>query len=139
MSSALGVYIEHNLIKYAKVSKNNDIIKIESFGMKFYDNVEETLKQIIEETYSYKMPISINLAEEQYNYFDVFGLLNKKDIEGIIKDMKYRGVPKDFIANDIFMNSNYYLSNYTNMKPDGKVQNEDLKDLADKISKHFGV
>lgn len=61
------------------------------------------------------------------------------DIEGIIKDMKYRGVPKDFIANDIFMNSNYYLSNYTNMKPGGKVQNEDLKDLADKISKHFGV
>ena len=35
------------------------------------------------------------------------------DIEGIIKDMKYRGVPKDFIANDIFMNSNYYLSNIT--------------------------
>lgn len=61
------------------------------------------------------------------------------DIEGIVKDMKYRGVPKDFIANDIFMNSNYYLSNYTNMKSGGKVQNEDLKDLADKISKHFEV
>ncbi len=85
MPSSLGLYIENNLIKYAKVSKNNDNIKVESFGIKFYDKTEETIKQIIEETYSYKVPISTNLPEETYNYFDVFGGLKKKDIDGIVK------------------------------------------------------
>lgn len=85
MSSSLGLYIEDNLIKYAKVSKNNDIIKVESFGIKFYEKIEEAIKQIIEETYSYKIPISANLIEEKYNYFDVFEGLKKRDIEGIIK------------------------------------------------------
>ena len=64
MSTCLGLYIEENLIKYAKVSKEHEQIKVESFGMKFYDNLEQTVKQIIEETYSYKTPISINLSEE---------------------------------------------------------------------------
>ena len=85
MPSSLGLYIENNLIKYAKVSKSNDNIKVESFGIKFYEKIEETIKQIIEETYSYKVPISTNLAEETYNYFDVFGGLKKKDIDGIVK------------------------------------------------------
>lgn len=85
MPSSLGLYIENNLIKYAKVSKNNDLIKVESFGVKFYDKIEETIKQIIEETYSYKTPISVNLADDKYNYFDVFSSLSKKDIDGIVK------------------------------------------------------
>lgn len=85
MPSSLGLYIENNLIKYAKVSKNNDAVKVESFGIKFYEKLEDTIKQIIEETYSYKTPISVNLNEEKYNYFDIFGSLNKKDIEGIVK------------------------------------------------------
>lgn len=85
MATCLGLYIENNLIKYAKVSKNNDAIKIESFGVKFYDNLENTIKQIIEETYSFKIPISINLTDEIYNKFEVFSLLSKKDIDGVIK------------------------------------------------------
>ena len=85
MSSSLGLYIENNLIKYAKVSKNNDLIKVESFGIKFYEKLEDSIKQIVEETYSYKTPISTNLMDEKINYFDVFGQLSKKDIDGIIK------------------------------------------------------
>ena len=85
MSSCLGIYIEDNLIKYAKVSKNNDLVKVESFGIKAYDSLDATLKQIVDETYSYKIPVSINLTDERYNYFDVFSSLNKKDIEGIVK------------------------------------------------------
>ena len=38
-SSCLGLYIEENLIKYAKVSKDHDIIKVEAFGIKFYDKI----------------------------------------------------------------------------------------------------
>ena len=85
MSTCLGLYIEENLIKYAKVSKEREQIKVESFGMKFYDNLDQTITQIVEETYSYKTPISINLSEEMYNYFQVFALLNKKDLPKAIQ------------------------------------------------------
>lgn len=85
MSTCLGLYIEENLIKYAKVSKEREQIKVESFGMKFYDNLDQTIKQIVEETYSYKTQISINLSEEMYNYFQVFALLNKKDLPKAIQ------------------------------------------------------
>ena len=85
MASCLGLYVESNIIKYAKVSKEHEKIKVESFGVKFYDNFEKTIDQIIEETYSYKTPISINLSEEIYNYFDMFALLNNKDLSKAIK------------------------------------------------------
>ena len=85
MASCLGLYVESNIIKYAKVSKEHEKIKVESFGVKFYDNLEKTIDQIIEETYSYKTPISINLSEEVYNYFDMFALLSNKDLSKAIK------------------------------------------------------
>ena len=85
MSTCLGLYIEGNIIKYAKVSKERDQIKVETFGVKFYDNLDQAIKLIVEETYSYNTPISINLSEEMYNYFQVFALLNRKDLPKAIK------------------------------------------------------
>lgn len=77
MQSCLGIYIEENLIKYAKVQREKDNIKVESFGTKFYENIEQAINQIVAETNSTKVPISINLSKEQYDYFQVFALLNK--------------------------------------------------------------
>jgi Tfp pilus assembly protein PilN len=85
MTSCLGLYIEDNIMKYAKVSKEREKIKIESFGVKFYDNLEETLEQVIQETYSFKTPICVNLAEENYMYFDMFAMLKPKDLAKAIK------------------------------------------------------
>ncbi len=85
MSSCLGLYIEEHLIKYAKVSKERDNIKVESFGMKFYDKIGDAISQVIEETYSQKTPISVNMSEEMYNYFDMFSLLTKNDLQKAIK------------------------------------------------------
>ena len=85
MASGLGLYIESNLIKYAKISKDKNTKKVESFGIKFYDKVEEGIKQIIEETYSYKIPVCINLSEEMYQYFPMFAMLSKKDLDKAIK------------------------------------------------------
>ena len=42
MSSCLGLYIE-----YAKVTKDRDNLKVESFGIKFYDKIGEAINQII--------------------------------------------------------------------------------------------
>lgn len=81
MSSCLGLYIQDNLIKYAKVTKDRENLKVEAFGIKFYDDMQETINQIVSETFSYKTPISINLSEESYNYFYLFSLLNKNDLK----------------------------------------------------------
>ena len=85
MANCLGLYVENNIIKYAKVSKEHEKIKVEAFGVKFYDNLEKAIDQIVEETYSYKTPISINLSEEVYNYFDMFSMLSNKDLSKAIK------------------------------------------------------
>ena len=84
MTSCLGMYIEPNIIKYAKVSKDREILRVESFGIKFYDKLGDAIKQIISDTYSFKIPISINLSEEAYQYSYMFSLLNKNDLKKAI-------------------------------------------------------
>ena len=81
MASCLGLYIQDNLIKYAKVTKDHEILKVENFGIKFYDNINEAISQIISETFSYKIPVSTNLSNETYDYFYLFSLLSKNDIK----------------------------------------------------------
>lgn len=81
MQSCLGVYIENKLIKYAKVSRDRDSVKIESFGTKFYEDLKQAISQIVQETNSAKTPISVNLDGEYYDYFDFFSLLNKNDLK----------------------------------------------------------
>lgn len=81
MSKSLGIYIENNLIKYAKVSKEHDNIKVEAYGVRVFEDLTTEIKKIIEETYSFNTPISINVSNEKYLYFDIFALLSKKDIQ----------------------------------------------------------
>ena len=85
MASCLGLYVENNLIKYAKVSKEKDGLKIDSFGIKFYSNIDEAIDQIVQETNSTKTLINVNLINEDYQYFSMFAQLNKKDLEKAIK------------------------------------------------------
>ena len=85
MSSCLGLYIENNLIKYAKVSKEHDNIKVDSFGIKFDDNINNAVKQIIKETDSQKTPISINLSDDKYANSNIFSLLKDKDSKKAIE------------------------------------------------------
>lgn len=105
-ASCLGLYIEEHLIKYAKVSKNHDKIKIEAFGIKFYDKIGEAIAQVIQETYSQKTPISINLSEEMYNYFEMFALLTKSDLQKAIK------TEFDFYCSDKGYNPNVFETRY---------------------------
>ncbi len=85
MQNCLGIYIENNLIKYAKVSKDRDTFKVDAFGIRFFDNLNEAIKKIVEETYSFNTPISINLANERYLYYDIFALLSKNDIQKTVE------------------------------------------------------
>ena len=85
MASCLGLYIENNLIKYAKVSKEKDGLKVDSFGIKFYSNIDDVIEQIVQETNSTKTSINVNLVNEDYQYFSMYAQLNKKDLEKAIR------------------------------------------------------
>jgi len=101
MSSCLGIYIQDNLIKYAKVSKERNTIKVDAYGVKFYDSdIEKTIEQIVKETYSYQIPISVNIDKEQYTYSNVFNLLKPQDREKAI-DTEF-----DFFCNNNNKNRN---------------------------------
>ena len=85
MAESLGLYVCKNLIKYAKVSKEKDNVRVESFGVKFYSDVSQAIEQIIQETNSANIPISVNLTDESYQYFSMFAQLSKKDLERAVK------------------------------------------------------
>ena len=85
MAESLGLYICKNLIKYAKVSKEKDNVRVESFGVKFYSDISKAIEQIVQETNSANIPISVNLTDESYQYFSMFAQLSKKDLERAVK------------------------------------------------------
>ena len=115
MSSCLGLYIENNVIKYAKVTKERENLKVESFGIKFYDKIGEALEQIVSETFSYNIPISINLSEETYNYFYMFSLLNKNDLKKAV-ETEFESFCFDKKLNQNAFEARYAISN----EPDDK-------------------
>lgn len=120
MASCLGLYVEPNLIKYAKVSKDRDILKIESFGIKFYDRLGDAIRQIISDTISFKTPISINLSDETYNYFYMFSLLNKNDLKKAIAT-EFESMCADNNINKNAFETRYALANSLEDKEKVKV------------------
>lgn len=85
MQKCLGIYIEDNIIKYAKVSKDKKTLKVEAFGIKVFESLTNEIEKIVEETFSFNDSISINLTNEKYIYFDIFSLLNKKDVQKAVQ------------------------------------------------------
>ena len=106
MQESLGISISNQVIKYAKVTKNNDLLDVASFGVKFYDNLEKDLQQIISETNSKNIPICIDTQNEKVNYFSIFSLLSKADTKKTI------GTEYETLCADNHMNPNAYEGRY---------------------------
>ena len=85
MASALGIFIDRNIIKYANLNGTKDKLKVESYGMKYGENHKELLKQIIEETNSSKNNVVINAAEIHYEETSIFSMLKKKDYDKAVE------------------------------------------------------
>lgn len=123
MSDCLGIYIEDNLIKYAKVSKVKKNLQISAYGVSFYsdtkDDLSSQIKRIISETDSSKTPISINVSGEMYNYFKMFSLLSSKDLE------KATETEFEYFCEDKGYNKNTFESRYA-LVPD-KHDSDKLK------------
>ena len=81
MPKCLGIYIEDDVIKYAKVDKTKDVLKVDASSVVFYEkeNLFQVIEKIIRETFSSKDSIAINISNELYNYFEVFSALKLSD------------------------------------------------------------
>lgn len=106
MQESLGISITNQVIKYAKLKKNNDQIDVASFGIKFWNNLQEDVEQIINETNSRNIPICINTKDEKVNYFSVFGLLSKNDTKKTIN------TEFETMCTDNHLNANAYEGKY---------------------------
>lgn len=86
MPNCLGVYVEKNLIKYAKVSRDKASAHFEilAYGVKFYENLEETVKSVINETNSTADELCMNISRESYVEFNVFNKLKTKEIKELL-------------------------------------------------------
>lgn len=137
MASYLGLYIEDNIIKYAKVSKVKEEFKIDTFGIKFYSNIKEAINQIVQETNSLKIPISVNLVNENYQYFSMFSQLSKNDLDKAIK-MEFESYCTEKGYNPNFLETRYAVSDDPTTPEKIKVINisENTVEL-DKIKGNF--
>lgn len=110
MANCLGIYIDKNIIKYAKLSREKDNIKVAAFGVKVYSNLLEAINQIVSETFSFKDPISVNISDEAYNYFYMSNLLNNKDLTKAI-ETEFESLCMEKQYNPNALESRYVLVN----------------------------
>lgn len=120
MASCLGIYIDSNIIKYAKITKEKDDLKVDAFGIKIYSDLLQTIDQIVSETFSFKDQISVNITDEMYDYFYMSDLLSKKDLAKAIEtEFESLCVEKQYNPNAL--ESRYAIVNDQNDKTKIKV------------------
>ena len=120
MATCLGIYIDKNIIKYAKVSRDNDKITIDAFGIKTYTDLVSTINQVVSETYSFKIPISVNVSNETYEYFYMTKLLSKKDIKRAV-ETEYESICYERKYNYNALETRYTFADDANDKDKIKV------------------
>lgn len=89
MPSCLGIYTDKNMIKYAKVTSVTDKIAgqtltLDSYGVKFYDNIQVTMDEIAEEVGMDQTTVALTLSSEDYYLSQVFSNLKRKDMMDLI-------------------------------------------------------
>lgn len=87
MPSCLGFYTDKNMIKYAKVSrdKTSNMYMLDSYGVKFYDNIMTTIDEIAQEVGMEQCTVSLTMINEGYHPVDIFSGLKVKDRDDLIK------------------------------------------------------
>ena len=120
MASCLGIYIDSNIIKYAKITKEKDDLKVDAFGIKIYSDLLQTIDQIVSETFSFKDQISVNITDEMYDYLYMSDLLSKKDLAKAI-ETEFESICVEKQYNPNALESRYAIVNDQNDKTKIKV------------------
>lgn len=139
MQSCLGISITDKYIKYAKVEQGNNTFNVTSYGMKFYDNLElqQTIQQIIEETGSGSTPISVNIKNEKYYYFDIFSMANKEYIKKAIETEFESFCTENHLTQNAYEGRYTYVKDQNNQDQDKVIYIYDNKADLNEITDAF--
>ena len=90
MPSCLGIYTDRNMIKYAKITSVTEkvagqTLTLDSYGVKFYDNIQASMAEIAEEVGMDQTTVALALSNEDYFHSHVFSNLKKKDMMDLIQ------------------------------------------------------
>ncbi|MEG0282361.1 MAG: PilN domain-containing protein [Clostridia bacterium] len=87
MNGSLGIYIGDKVIKYAKLSVDNQKrVGVEAVGTKFIASTkEDTIKEILQEVGGANVPVSLNLKNETYENISLISKLSKSDMAKVIE------------------------------------------------------
>ena len=119
-SSALGIYVGEHLIKYAKLTQDGEKIVVNTYGIKVYNDLNQTVKQIVNENVSAGDIVYVNLPQESYNYFYMSNLLNKNDLTKAV-ETEFESFCYDKNININTLESRYVFVNDLNDKEKIKV------------------
>lgn len=91
MASVLGIFVSSNVIKYAKISEESGKkLKLEDFGVRFVKGTQkETIRSIIEETNSQKIPIAINPQGSKYINYVMFDQAQGRNVMADVAKMEF--------------------------------------------------
>ncbi|MDD2376546.1 MAG: cell division FtsA domain-containing protein [Clostridia bacterium] len=88
MTNCLGIYFDENVVKYAKLIKNNaGTIEIKEHGIRFVKTtLIETLEKVVNDTNSTKdVAIVVSAPKVQYYAFQAFKQISNNDLQNVIK------------------------------------------------------
>lgn len=91
MANCLGIYLDDNIVKYAKLSvDNNKMVKVEKYGIKFTNQDDKfVIRQIIDETSSQNIPVVINPKNDVYYNTQVYEQAQDKSYIPSIMKLEY--------------------------------------------------
>ena len=91
MSSCLGFYINENIVKYAKMTMdNNQNIALENYGVRYVkESLKNVLNSIIDETNSAKSMITINSQKDVFLNYSMFDQVSTKNFSADVAKMEF--------------------------------------------------
>ena len=87
MSSCLGIYIGEKVVKYAKLTReeNSSRIKAITYGTNIHlGNKSDIISNIVTATGSEGVPVCINSEGERIHKTEVLRIISKNDLESLV-------------------------------------------------------
>ena len=91
MASCLGIYLNEEIVKYAKLNiDNNKNIKLEMYGVRYIKgDKKDMVNSIIEETNSKDIPVVINPQESIYVNIQIYNQIQNKGFIADVAKMEF--------------------------------------------------
>ena len=116
MASCLGIYLDNNIVKYAKLSLDNGkTVNVQKYGLKFTgDNHDQVISQIIQETESQNIPVVLNPIDDLYYTSHVYEQVKNNSYVSDIMKLEFEAWCEKNAKSPDKYSYVYFLSDYKN-------------------------